>query len=638
MCGIFGLVVSNPAALPTDRLKPAVDKLFALSEWRGKEAAGLAVLAGGELSVFKQAQRATRMIKTEEYRRFFNLAVETPGKGPSALALIGHARLVTNGTQEREENNQPVLRPGLAAVHNGIIVNVEELWGRFAFLHRRAEVDTEVLLALLGQRLAQGEPTAPALAAALEEIEGSASLAILIQERAELALASNKGSLFYAQAGGEGPWAFASERFILERALADPSLAGLAWAGPAQVRPGQGLVVGLDRSEPTRLTFQGRGNRLHAGNGRRPPRPSAPAGHPAERLQRCTRCILPETVPFIEFDSQGVCNYCRTYEPMAVKGREALERIVAPHRRTDGRPDCLVMFSGGRDSSFALHYAKAELGLNPIAYSYDWGVLTDLGRRNQARMLGKLGVEHGLVAADVPTKRGYVRKNLRAWLKRPDLGLIPILMAGDKQYFYYVQELKKRTGINLVLIGECPLERSPFKVGFTGINPASSRIFDMTRGQKVRLAAYYGRRYLANPGYLNGSLWDTFTAYLSSFFVPHDYTFLYDYLRWDEEEIGATLIDRYGWEIDPETPTTWRIGDGTAAFYNYIYYWVAGFTENDNLRSNQVREGVMSRDEALARVAVENRPRPESMRWYAETIGFDLDQALAVIHGLPRMS
>ena len=38
--------------------------------------------------------------------------------------------------------------------------------------------------------------------------------------------------------------------------------------------------------------------------------------------------------------------------------------------------------------------------------------------------------------------------------------------------------------------------------------------------------------------------------------------------------------------------------DGTAAFYNYIYYTVAGFTENDAFRSNQIRAGVLNRSEA----------------------------------------
>jgi len=97
------------------------------------------------------------------------------------------------------------------------------------------------------------------------------------------------------------------------------------------------------------------------------------------------------------------------------------------------------------------------------------------------------------------------------------------------------------------------------------------------------------------------------------------------------------LRNDYDWELDPETVLTWRIGDGTAAFYNYIYYTVAGFTENDALRSNQIREGVLDRAMALALVAKENEPRGGAMRWYANTIGFSLNDALQVINGMPRL-
>ena len=108
-------------------------------------------------------------------------------------------------------------------------------------------------------------------------------------------------------------------------------------------------------------------------------------------------------------------------------------------------------------------------------------------------------------------------------------------------------------------------------------------------------------------------------------------------MQWDEKTVVDTLLNEYDWELATDTKSTWRIGDGTAAFYNYIYYMVAGFTENDALRSNQIREGVLDRDSALRLVAVENQPRWESLQWYANTIGFNLNDALRVISRMPRL-
>ena len=118
------------------------------------------------------------------------------------------------------------------------------------------------------------------------------------------------------------------------------------------------------------------------------------------------------------------------------------------------------------------------------------------------------------------------------------------------------------------------------------------------------------RLCLSPPGYFNQSLWDTLSGeFYRSFTNKRDYYHIFDFWRWDEEEINNTLLNEYDWEKAPDTSTTWRIGDGTAALYNYIYYTVAGFTEHDTFRSNQIREGDISRDKALELVLDENRPR-----------------------------
>ena len=76
-----------------------------------------------------------------------------------------------------------------------------------------------------------------------------------------------------------------------------------------------------------------------------------------------------------------------------------------------------------------------------------------------------------------------------------------------------------------------------------------------------------------------------------------------------------------------------RIGDGVAPFYNYIYCTVAGFTENDTFRSNQIRNGDISRAEALERAMTENIPRIDGLDWYFRRIGLDMATAMSAIIG-----
>jgi len=319
---------------------------------------------------------------------------------------------------------------------------------------------------------------------------------------------------------------------------------------------------------------------------------------------------------------------------------DELCRIVAPYRRKDGRHDCIIPYSGGRDSTHTLHVAKNVLKLNPIAFTYDWGMVNDLARRNIARVCGKLKVENIIVAADISWKRENIRKNILAWLKRPDVGMIPLFMAGDKFFFYFTDQVKKRTGIRLNIWGINPLENTDFKVGFLGVPPdhEKERIYSLSAGRKGRLIWNIGKRFIANTAYLNGSLLDTFGSFVSRSIVPHrDYYHLYDYYRWDEEEVERLVREEYQWETAIDTRTTWRIGDGTAAFYNYIYYTVAGFSEYDTFRSNQIREGALSRDQGLRLIEDENRARYASIKWYTEIVGIDFELAIKTINAIPKL-
>ena len=68
---------------------------------------------------------------------------------------------------------------------------------------------------------------------------------------------------------------------------------------------------------------------------------------------------------------------------------------------------------------------------------------------------------------------------------------------------------------------------------------------------------------------------------------------------------------------------------------NYIYLKVAGFTEHDTFRSNQIRENLITREQALNLVENENILRAESFKWYCDVINIDAVNALKVINEIP---
>ncbi|WP_204375664.1 hypothetical protein [Aeromonas veronii] len=63
---------------------------------------------------------------------------------------------------------------------------------------------------------------------------------------------------------------------------------------------------------------------------------------------------------------------------------------------------------------------------------------------------------------------------------------------------------------------------------------------------------------------------------------------------------------------------------------------VAGFTEHDTFRSNQVREGQITREEALKLVEDENQPRYENIKWYLDVLGMDFTEVISIINKIPK--
>lgn len=669
MCGIYGIILPEGHRHKSWFFKKAVTELANASERRGRDSAGLALsdVNNNTYHVLKGDVRVRDLLKDSRVDSALDAASSRTSAGKPGMG-IGHARLVTNGSQLLPGNNQPVIKDDLLVIHNGIIANVDDVWEAHSELTRDNQIDTEVIPALLRNGLEKGMDPVTALSKALAPLIGTWSLAIGFSDRNLLLLTSNNGSL-YRFLLPEGGILFGSERHILETVQKALNVsATIDWVGVDKVvaldtvsgRIGSvalnGEVTSLDWlsksfSKPFDVDLEVIENTdskheliLDPAAFQRTEETDLASMlvYDLDRirsLKRCSRCILPETFPFIRFDDEGICNYCHSYElKNQVRPIEELKELVLPYRRK-GKPDVIIPFSGGRDSTYTLHLVKEELGLNPIAFTYDWGMVTDLARRNIARVCGKLGVENIIVAADVRWKRNNIRKNLEAWLKRPHLGMIPLLMAGDKYFFYYCDQVKKQTGIDLNIWGINFLENTDFKTGFAGLPPDTDKDapYALSLIHQLKLFGFVGGQLLSNPGYLNGSIWDSLGSFAVRYMAKKDhYYHLFDYVQWKEEEVNEVL-KAYDWEIAVDTESTWRIGDGTASFYNYVYATVAGFTEFDTFRSNQIREGMMDRETALALIEKENSPRFETLRWYLQITGVDFKHAISTVNAIPRI-
>lgn len=676
MCGIFGIIAKDKV-YERKNLLEILEKLATFSQVRGKDSSGLAYRSemAQTIKVLKGPFSVKYLLKSKEYKTLKKEMISNsiPGNTYELFTAFGHARLVTNGTQLEEVNNQPIIRDQIIGVHNGIIVNVDELWEKHSELKRHYDIDTEIILALISKFNSNGDTYIQSCIKAVNELCGTVSIAYYDVLNDKFILYSNFGSL-YIITDYKSILIFGSEKNILLRITRRFRLFESDKYYIEQVKPLTGYAIslndfsisGFDQNNiNTKVeadlsnsiykidvnNLKSTGKQLHAVID-----PKSFTNYAIttderklleynieriSKLKRCRRCILPETFPFIEFDDNGVCNYCRNYKlKNQPKPLLELQKLVASYRKANGEVDCLVPYSGGRDSTFTLHFVKKVLGMNPIAFTYDWGMVTDLARRNIARVTGKLGVENIIVAANIHWKRKNIQKNIDAWLKHPHLGMVPLFMAGDKYFYYYTNQVKRQNNIKMNIWGINPLENTDFKTGFAGIQPNfnKQRIFSLRFNDQIKLFSFAGKNVLMSPGYINQSIFDSIGSIFSRYINPKkDYYHLFDYYKWDETEIENLIINEYEWELALDTSTTWRIGDGTASFYNYIYYTVAGFSEYDTFRSNQIREGALTRERAIELANEENKPRYETIKWYLEIVGLDFATVIKKIKTIPKL-
>ena len=98
----------------------------------------------------------------------------------------------------------------------------------------------------------------------------------------------------------------------------------------------------------------------------------------------------------IQFDEEGVCNICRQAEVkhnINWDERKKMLEAIANRYRDSGQYDCIVPFSGGKDSTFQLWYVVTQLKLRPLVVRFNhWGY-RPLVQENNVRTFKKLGVD-----------------------------------------------------------------------------------------------------------------------------------------------------------------------------------------------------------------------------------------------------
>lgn len=313
-------------------------------------------------------------------------------------------------------------------------------------------------------------------------------------------------------------------------------------------------------------------------------------------MKRCTRCILPETFPGIQFDAEGVCQYCRRAPTPEVRAaqRQALraqfEALVQQVRERPGYHG-LIAWSGGKDSTYTVWLLKAQYRLNVLTFTFDNGFVSPAAWSNLRTVSETLGVDHLIIKPRFDWLRAIFARSSEPGLYPPRAlerasGICNSCMG-----------LAKGVGLRLALERDIPLLLygwSPGQVPLSGalfrLNQALLRMTVQAAVAPLERAAGPGvRLYFPDEALLERC--QEYPYHISPLaFVDYDETHILD------------IIQPLGWRRPEDTdPNSTNCLLNSLA--NTLHLRQLGYHPYEMELSGLVRDGVLTRDEALGRLA-----------------------------------
>lgn len=313
----------------------------------------------------------------------------------------------------------------------------------------------------------------------------------------------------------------------------------------------------------------------------------------------CTRCVISNQRPRIEFDDFGVCGACRVADLKQQIDWDERERelrtLLDKHRRSDGYWDVVVPCSGGKDSVYVAHKLKFEYGMNPLTVTWAPHAYTDVGRRNLEKLI------HSGIDNIVGTPNGQLHRLLTK--------LSTVHLGDPFQPFIYGQ---KAFPMRMAIIHNIPLvmygEDGEVEYGgdMKAVGRRSHNISeDMTKHYFSGMPPEVWEQYGISKELLNFYFPPT-TAEANK--VGLENHFFGYYTKWVPQENYYYAVEKIDFEPEPDgrSEGTYSkyasLDDKFAGFHNYFAYLKFGLGRATSDAAHEIRDGHITRDEGVALV------------------------------------
>ncbi|MDM7980526.1 MAG: N-acetyl sugar amidotransferase [Rhizobium sp.] len=346
-------------------------------------------------------------------------------------------------------------------------------------------------------------------------------------------------------------------------------------------------------------------------------------------MRKCTRCLTPETVDTISFDSEGVCSVCRQVEFKNEKidwddRQRQLDGLIAEYANK-GIYDCIVPFSGGKDSVFQLWYIVRKLKLKPLVVRFNhWGYRPKV-EENNTMVFKKLGVE---VVEFTPNFHVVRELMLESFKRRGDF-----CWHCHTGIYAGVMHMAIKFETPLIFWGESTAEYHSWYT-FEEMEEVDEKRFNRLMNQGITADDMY--EFLQGRVEMRDLWMFNYPKRKDLIKLKVRSICLGNYIKWDTKanvELIGKELDWHGHQVEGVPPEYHyeKVECTFQGMRDYSKFVKRGYGRANHLLSIDIRNGRKTREEALEIEKEYDGKRPASMDWFLEILNMTEDEYYAYL-------
>jgi hypothetical protein len=259
--------------------------------------------------------------------------------------------------------------------------------------------------------------------------------------------------------------------------------------------------------------------------------------------------------------------------------------------------DCLLMFSGGKDSSYLLYFLSQELGLRVTTITLSHNFLDKKTLQNIESFASRFSKKHIVIENQHLNYAG--RHFLETWINTPDEGSLITLCSGCRLgLIKIVLDTAKKENINVVITGLTPFEKTDYRL----------KLVNYPKGREGKLFFFLGylRLILRNPSLVKNPKAFKYQIYEYYYFKNQKEIFrhnnitllkpFYDFLDYDEAMIIDTLKNLNWQKASISGSSYWRADCNMNAVRQFFHNRISGYNEMEYYYGQMLKEGLISKE------------------------------------------